>query len=254
MRHSTHGSFFLLGLLSLSSAIAQEPPPANIVPISDEITIIYNPRFESQCKQSKYEKAFGASYGTRVEIESATKITESTSGVFKLTMRIDFPENFVEMAFALNESRSGFKSSEPEFATDFPMSKGDYDKFKKNITSMAKKAAGLGVIGRPLKQGVPLPVDICETLANGKTIAKSGGESLLGLATIKGRESVVVGSDISSTCSIAGHVLRLEGKGWTAYDRQSGLQVANSVRAVIEADDGSGVSSEDSDCSITETQ
>ena len=242
----------LLTPLIFDTAFAQQAPPRGITPLTGEITLRYTPRFESRCSMKSYEKLPGSFFGSRKTETSATGVSEESPGVSKLWMDHHAGANFVRMTFGLNGDGSGMGTDDPTLMSDLPVTAADKDAFSKMMQDKSGvfRKAMESVIGVPLRQGFAIRRDMCELTANAKGEGRTGQYSVMGVAEIRGRESVVIGGDETETCVLPNGRFTMQLKGWYAVDRQSGLPAGHSLAANVNVAGVIVTGTEDNECVI----
>ena len=249
----------VLSMLLGGGVSAQAPRPVGVTPFSGEISLRYTPTFESRCTIRKFEKKPGEFFGTRSNQSASIGVFEEAPGKPKLAYTLDLGANYFRMVLGLNDGWTGISQDEPVFQTDIALTaKDDADlgKMKVFLSSTFKKFVGL-LFGTPLRFGAEVPTgDICELFPDGRTTSSGGRYSVLGLAQIRGRASIVFGGEQLQTCNFQGRQLDIKSKGWQAIDRESGLISSQSLAYEASATGtgtGTGVfsSTEDHECVIS---
>jgi len=230
---------------------AQSPLPQGTAPFSGEITVRYTPTFESRCTSKQYEKKPGEFFGSRTTEIVTYGVFEDLQGVPKLSAVTNVGANYMRIVLGLKPDGSGFASNELEFQTDIPMPTEAKDMMKEILSNMMKKNLGLD-IEFPLRLGSDMSMDICELFPQGRTIKKAGRYAVIGMATIRGRESIIIGGEQTFTCTIADKQLSMQVKIWRAIDRQSGLSAGSSLAGVsTEPGQGNTTFTDDTECVIS---
>ena len=232
-------------------AFAQTSIPPDITPFAGEITLRYAPKFESRCTVKKTEQKPDESAINSMTESETTSVFKDPAGVLKFSMVTNSGVNYFRLTANINEDTSAPSSEAPEITTDLPLSEKELGTVKEFALHTLKKGSDMGLIGKPLRQGASYSFDLCALLPGFVTEKQSGDWKVLGVAVIKGRESIVVGGEQSATCSYSGKQMSFETKGWSSYDRQSGLAGASSAAWVVSIPGKtSGIGSEDQECVI----
>ena len=157
------------------------------------------------------------------------------------------------MVFGLTEDGSGLSSEEPLLESDKHLSSAERESFPQlmNAKMSTFKRAFETVVGRRLLQGSNIRNEMCELLPQAKAIDPTGSFAVLGVASIKGRESIVIGGEQGETCVLPNGRFTMRVKGWFAYDRQSGLPSNQSLAMETAVPTGLISGTEDRDCTVT---
>jgi len=243
----------IVALTALTTGItcAQQALPPGTAPFSGEITVRYTPTFESRCTVKKYEKKPGEFFGSRETMIGTSGVFEDSQGVPKLSMVVNVGANYFRLLIGLKEDGSGIASNELEIQTDMSMTAEAKDMMKEVMFNMMKKDAMS--IALPLRVGSDMSIDnICEIFPQGRTITKAGRYAVIGMAAIRGRESIIISGEQAITCTVANEQMSMKMKGWRAIDRQSGL-TAGSSGAIVATAPGQDntTSTEDHECVIS---
>jgi hypothetical protein len=252
-----------IGLLALiaNASIAQEPLPSSVSPVTGEITIRYTPKFESRCVSKTYQRKDGEFFGTHSSQVGEYSVFEESPGVVKLSLGTKMGANNLRVITGVNDDRSGFAATEPEFQSDIQMSPDDQKQLpqmKAFLFKTMKAAMGIGV-GIPLRQDSNISIELCDVIPGVREQSRSGNYSLIGTSSIKGRESVIFSGEKYAECVVRenqgmlriGELLKFRIKGWQAIDRQSGLPSDHSFATVMTIGEGSMTTTDDKKCEIT---
>lgn len=237
----------------ISCTFGQQVFPSGMIPVTGEITLKYTPSFDSRCTIKSYSKKSGTIFGDRLTQYATYSVFEERD-ILKLAMRMNVDTNYIRVVFPLNEDSGTFAAADPEFQTDMQMTADDRERLPQLAAPIFKgfKALFAATVGPSLKQGSSIEFGICEVLPEGTTQTNFGKSVVAGIATIRGRESLVVSTDQTSTCILPAGQFTMQSKGWQAFDRQSGLPAAVSWSTSLNIPGkGSVAMTDDRECEIS---
>ena len=214
------------------NASAELPLPSPIFPIASGTVLKLVPNNQATC--------------TSANSTAIMRVQREQNGKMSLIASSELEGKKFEIMLPLNSNGTGLSPEEPQFKFD---EKEVLDEFLKVIKPMltvtAKKS--LFAIGRPLSQNQSIVVSegICSIFPQGSTKAHSGSFKVMGIAMIRGRESIIFKGEETLACQMQGKVLpEMRIIGWSAIDKLSGLYSDTSV--TIKMDEST--STEDTEC------
>lgn len=208
----------MLAMLFASSVMAEASLPYGITPLNGEIRLLFRPGFESTCM------ARDESDPKEVPSESVTKLFLDASGRLKFQTKMD---KFTVLADVNHDGSAVLQDS---FKFDF----GDQinneaianEFIGKMLKNLGKAYIAYSPIGKSLQQGGDLSAtDLCEMFPGGRSsFFSTFKKKVSGLAQIHGRPSLILKSDIKTSCTLdkLGQ-MEISGYAWESFDLQSGL-------------------------------
>lgn len=206
-------SAFMLSMLCAGSSMAEATLPYGITPLNGEIRILYRPGFESTCTQ-RIESDPDDKPSKTVE-----KLFLDAAGRLKFTTKRD---NFSIVGDVNNDGSSITRGSlrvltEDKAASDFA---------NKIFKDLEKTFIDYSPIGKSLKQNSDLSSsNFCEIFSSGSSsFPPTFKRKVYGVAQIHGRPSLILKSDIETTCTLDQiGKMAISGYSWESIDLQSGL-------------------------------
>lgn len=273
-------TILLLTALACGSSFAQQALPGAIRPLSNEVTLRLTPSFEARCTKNLHTKNPGELFGTRNQIAFTTNISATAASASRLSTAFRVDPNYLQLIYEVDGGGTRI-TSEPVLQTDLewsPVEKHDF--IQKHL--VADKLSMAAVFGLPMRQGANVNYDVCSLQPNGTTQSKFDNYSVVGIAVIRGRESLILGGDIAATCSDrgvnpsapgqglkagdwftsengtrmqlvspGGYKFDVRFTGWTAIDLQSGISAHSSHAMVVsQAGAGNTTVTDDTQCLI----
>ncbi len=238
----------LLAYLVLSStsvgAVAQMPMPLGIVPLVAKTELRFSPSFESRCSNVHKSSSFFSTPKT----EQTTYKTFEDSGVLKLGYFIFVKSSPIQMFFRLKGDASTLDPDYKEVQTEIESSKsGERDFVNVVFRNLELTLSKTGGTRGMLQQGAEISTKYCDALPSTSEIDSTGHIVVLGHTKIDGRESIVFGGEVTSTCSSPSGTFITTLKGWEAVDIESGLPYKYSMTTTT----GGNALVLDRDCVIT---
>lgn len=206
-------SAFMLSMLCAGSSMADVALPYGITPLNGEVRILYRPGFESTCIE-------------KIVTDQDQKPTETVKKLFldaaerlKFTATID---NVSIVADVNNDGSEIIRGSLRALTEDQTTSNFVNKIFK----DLEKAFIDYSPIGKSLKQNSDLSAsNLCEIFPGGSSSFFSKFKrKVSGVAQIHGRPSLILKSDIETTCTLdkLGQ-MAISGYSWESIDLQSGL-------------------------------
>jgi hypothetical protein len=237
MKNILNVSIFFGVLSSTHVVMAQRSIPTDVLPFSGSITIKYKPTFKSQCSvkvtEKKKENLFGTSrrYNTTTEVyrtpEGRIKIASNLSGAAMEGMGSN---DYIKLIYSVQES-GDLDGDDLIFQTNLKFTPEEKEMLKNSVNKLGIPYGWL--VNKPLQNGMILQSpDLCKAFGQAfktnSTNAKiEGGNRVIGIETVAGNESIILGVDETIFCSVANMGIQLKQKGWIAFDRRSGLQTGS---------------------------
>lgn len=213
---------WVLTLLLAGNVTAEVSLPYGITPLNGEIRLLYRPGFESTCI-SKND-----SDPKDVPIESITKLYIDPVGRLKFEIKMD---DFSVTA-DIHHDGSAVARGSLQFRTEDQTTNGSIpdilknEFFSKMLSSLEKTHITNSPIGKSLRQNSDLSTgDFCEVIPGARSSFFSKfKKNVAGIAQIHGRPSLILKSDINTSCSIDTiGKMEISGYAWESFDLQSGL-------------------------------
>lgn len=200
-------------MLCAGSSMAEVALPYGITPLNGEVRLLYRPGFESTCL------ARNESDPNDKPSETIIKLFLDSTGRFKFEMKMD---KFSAVA-DINYDGSKILDGSFKFATEDQTVNDFFNKFTKDLE---KAMIDYSPIGKKLRQNSEVTAsNICELFPGGKSsFFSSFTRKVSGITQIQGRPSLILKSDINTTCTLdtLGQVA-ISGSAWESIDLQSGL-------------------------------
>lgn len=258
---------FVLALLAAGATCAQQALPSGTAPLIGETIIRYAPTFEARCAVKKFEKKAGEFFGKRTTERLTASIYGESPKVLKYSMVGEMAGFYFRMIFGLEADGSGFAATEPAFHVKQSEAdpwlniddvsgkeKDELRSVRKFLSTAMQKASSYTGIGKPLRQGYIVSGDMCGVFPQGRTKSATGAFTVVGTTVIQGRNSIIISGAENLVCTFVDDEIKLDIKGWYAVDMQSGIIAAQSfVASAFMPSKGSVTSSEDRECSITQS-
>jgi len=198
--------------------MAEVSLPYGIAPLTGEIKLLFRPGFESNCV------ARSESDPNEVPSKTITKLFLDTTGRLKFETKID------DATILADVNHDGSAVLHDSFKFDF----GDQDKnnaiangvIDKMLKNLGKAYTSYSPIGKSLRQGSDFSAtDLCEVFPGGSSsFFSTFKKRVIGLAQIHGRPSLILQSDIKTSCTIPKlGPIAISGYTWESFDLQSGL-------------------------------
>ncbi len=206
--------YLLLLAVSMETDVKAEATlPYGITPLNGEIRILYRPGFESTCTE-------------RIESDPDQKPTESVKKLFldpagrlKFTATMD---NVSIVADVNNDGSAIIRGSLRALSEDQTTNNFVNKIFK----DLEKAFIDYSPIGKSLKQNSDLSAsNLCEIFPGGSSsFFSTFKRKVSGVAQIHGRPSLILKSDIETTCTLDQiGKMAISGYSWESIDLQSGL-------------------------------
>lgn len=211
--------------------MAEVALPYGITPLNGEIRLFYRPGFEATCIGRD-----GAD-PKDTPSETVTKLFLDEAGRLKLTMKMD---KFSAVADINNDGSGITRGSLRVLAEDQAAS----DFVNKLFKDLEKSFIAYSPIGKLLKQDGDLSApDFCEMFPDGRSSFFSKFKrKVYGIAQIHGRSSLIIKSDIKTTCtSDKLGQMEISGYAWESIDLQSGLNSDGGSQMLLKMGDESKV-------------
>jgi Short C-terminal domain len=240
---------FILSVILPTGVKAESTLPYGITPINGEIRLLYRPGYESTCI-SKNEAD-----PNEVPTESVSKLFLDSAGRLKYEMKFDKGS----VIAAINNDGSAITRGSLKFVTkEQPTEEQPVNEFiDKLFKDLENLFIDLSPLGKILKQNSDLSSsDLCKILPGGRSsFFSTFKRKVVGVVQIHGRPSLIIKSEIDTTCTIdkIGNV-QLGGYGWESYDLQSGLNSGTGDNILIKMGSNSDLNIKNqTSCIVTET-
>jgi len=208
---STHLSFLLL--ISIGSVFAQQPYPSGIRPIEGTLTLRFQSGYQSKCTMQTQPLPDNSVAQGSANYE----VFQDTNGHQQLLISLESGMGYFRIYFDIEKDGLGISNKKPTIQTNTSEGMPDIllSEFKNRLSTVGKPISQHSVVSRNL---------LCNEF--GKTIthvSSSGSFNIIGTAIIDGKESVVIGGERESVCSINKQQVTIKVKGWDSFDKVSGL-------------------------------
>lgn len=214
------------------NASAELPLPSPIFPIASGTVLRLVPNSQATC--------------TKGSSTAIMRVQREQTGKLSLIASSELDGKNTEFILPLNADGTGLSSEDPQFNFDKALPDEALKIMKPMLAAVAKQS--LFAIGRPLSQNQSIVVvseSICSIFPQGSTKAHRGSFKVMGVALIRGRESVIFKGEETLTCQMNGTVLpELRMSGWSSVDKLSGLYSDTSF--TIKMDEST--STDDTEC------
>lgn len=215
-------SAFTLSLLCAGSSMAEETLPYGITPLNGEIRLLYRPGFVSTCIERNESD-------TKDEpSETVTELFLDSAGQFKFEMKMDNFSAIADVNFDGSAILAGSLKfiAEDQATNEFSKEMLKNEFFSKLFKDLEKAFIVYSPIGKYIKQNSDLSAaNLCEIFPGGKSkVFSTFSRKVSGIAQIHGRPSLILKSDIKTTCTLdkLGQ-MAISGYAWESIDLQSGL-------------------------------
>lgn len=252
-------SFILLCIPCL--AMAQRSMPSDISPFNGSIVIKYNPLYKSLCSVKSMEKKKGDFFGTSRQYNLTSEVFRTSEGELKISLNTSgvFAEgagsnDYLKLIYSIREGGLT-DGDEPIFQTNLNLTPEEKSVIKNTLTKVG--VPGGWLVNKQLQNGMILQTpDLCSIMGKSFNLnftnAKfEGGNRVVGVGMVSGKESIIFATDESVVCSIANSNIQFKNKGWFAIDRRSGLRTGNSMLSTITTNEGVLTAEENHDCEVT---